>query len=86
MKSGDITVVERKRIDKIMEEYAFQSSPFVDIKTAKKLGKGLGADCIIVGSVAALGCPLYITARMLDVETGVILHLSQNEACALERV
>ena len=74
VKSGDVTVVERKRLDKIMQEYAFQSNPFVDIKTAKKLGKGLGADCIIVGSVAALGCPLYITARMVDVETGVILH------------
>lgn len=74
VKSGNVTVVERKRLDKIMAEYAFQSSPFVDIKTAKKLGKGLGADCIIVGSVAALGCPLYITARMVDVEKGTILH------------
>ena len=74
VKSGDVTVVERKRLDKIMAEYAFQSSPFVDIKTAKKLGKGLGADCIIVGIVAALGCPLYITARMVDVEKGTILH------------
>ena len=74
VKSGDVTVVERKRLDKIMQEYAFQSSPFVDIKTAKKLGKGLGADYIIVGSVASLGCPLYITARMVDVEKGTILH------------
>ena len=74
VKSGEVTVVERKRLDKIMAEYAFQSSPFVDIKTAKKLGKGLGADCIIVGTVAALGCPLYITARMVDVEKGTILH------------
>lgn len=74
VKQGDVTVVERKKLDKIMAEYAFQSSPFVDIKTAKKLGQIVGADCIIVGSVAALGCPLYITARMIDVEKGTILH------------
>lgn len=74
VKQGNVTVVERKRLDKIMQEYAFQASPFVDIKTAKKLGAGLGADCIIVGSVATLGCPLYITARMIDVEKGAILH------------
>ena len=74
VKQGDVTVVERKRLDKIMQEYAFQASPFVDITTAKKLGRGVGADCIIVGSVAALGCPLYITARMVDVEKGTILH------------
>ena len=74
VKQGNVTVVERKRLDKIMQEYAFQASPFVDITTAKKLGAGLGADCIIVGSVATLGCPLYITARMIDVEKGAILH------------
>ena len=74
VKQGDVTVVERKRLDKIMQEYAFQANPFVDITTAKKLGRGVGADCIIVGSVAALGCPLYITARMIDVEKGTILH------------
>ena len=74
VKQGDVTVVERKRLDKIMQEYAFQATPFVDITTAKKLGRGVGADYIIVGSVASLGCPLYITARMVDVEKGTILH------------
>ena len=74
VKQGDVTVVERKKLDKIMAEYAFQSSPFVDITTAKKLGRGVGADCIIVGSVAALGRPLHITARMIDVEKGTILY------------
>lgn len=72
--SGNVTVVERKEIDKIMAEYSFQANPYIDITTAKQMGKGIGADCIIVGSVAALGCPLYITARMVDVEKGTILH------------
>lgn len=74
VKAGDVTVVERKEMDKLMAEYAFQANPYIDITTAKKMGKGIGADCIIVGSAAVLGCPLYITARMVDVEKGVILH------------
>ncbi len=74
VKAGDVTVVERKKTDKIMAEYAFQANPYVDIASAKKLGKGVGADCIIVGSIASLGCPLYITARMIDVEKGTIIH------------
>ena len=74
VKTSGITVVERKNIDKVFSEYSFQANPYVDIKSAKKLGKGLGADCIIVGSIAGLGCPLYVTARMIDVETGKILH------------
>ena len=74
VKAGDVTVVERKKTDKIMAEYAFQANPYVDIASAKKLGKGVGADCIIVGSIATLGCPLYVTARMIDVEKGTIIH------------
>ena len=74
VKSGDVTVVERKKIDRVMAEYRFQANPYIDITTAKQMGKGIGADCIIVGSVAALGCPLYITARMIDVEKGTVLH------------
>ena len=74
VKAGDVTVVERKKMDKIMAEYAFQANPYVDITSAKKLGKGAGADCIIVGSIASLGCPLYVTARMIDVEKGTIIH------------
>ena len=74
VKGGDVTVVERKKIDRVMAEYSFQANPYIDIMTAKQMGKGIGADCIIVGSVAALGCPLYITARMIDVEKGTVLH------------
>ena len=74
VKTPGVTVVERKNIDKVFSEYSFQANPYIDLKSAKKLGKGLGADCIIVGSIAGLGCPLYVTARMVDVESGKVLH------------
>ena len=45
VKTSGITVVERKNIDKVFSEYSFQANPYVDLKSAKKLGKGLGADC-----------------------------------------
>ena len=51
VKGGDVTVVERKKIDRVMAEYSFQANPYIDITTAKQMGKGIGADCIIVGSV-----------------------------------
>jgi len=74
VKSSGVTVVERKNIDKVFSEYSVQANPYIDLKNAKKLGKGLGADCIIVGSIAGLGYPLYVTARMVDVESGKVLH------------
>ena len=42
--------------------------------SAQKTRQDAGADCIIIGSIASLGCPLYVTARMIDVEKGTIIH------------
>ena len=72
--NGSVTLVERKNLDYVKQEMKFQLEGWTDPATVKQAGKMLNADCIIVGSVAALGCPLYITARMIEVETGKVLH------------
>ena len=74
VQNGNITLVERKNLQYVKEEMKFQMEGWTDPETVKQAGKMLNADCIIVGSVATLGCPLYITARMIEVETGKILH------------
>ena len=74
VQDGNITLVERKNLDYVKQEMKFQMEGWTDSATVKQIGKMLNADCIIIGSVAALGCPLYITARMIEVETGKVLH------------
>lgn len=74
IQDGNVTLVERKNLDYVKNEMKFQMEGWTDPDTVKQAGKMLNADCIIVGSVATLGCPLYITARMIEVETGKILH------------
>lgn len=74
IQDGNVTLVERKNLDYVKNEMKFQMEGWTDAATVKQAGKMLNADCIIVGSVATLGCPLYITARMIEVETGKILH------------
>ena len=74
IQDGNVTLVERKNLDYVKNEMKFQMEGWTDPETVKQAGKMLNADCIIVGSVATLGCPLYITARMIEVETGKILH------------
>lgn len=69
-----ITVVERKRIDSVIEEMDFQMSGWTDAKTVKAAGKMVNADCVITGSVSTLGCTLYVTARMVEVESAKVLH------------
>ena len=74
VQNGNITLVERKNLQYVKDEMKFQLEGWTDEATIKQAGKMLNADCIIVGSVATLGCPLYITARMIEVETGKVLH------------
>lgn len=69
-----ITVVERKRIDRVLEEMDFQMSGWTDAKTVKAAGKMVNADCVITGSVSTLGSTLYVTARMVEVESVKVLH------------
>lgn len=73
----DISVVERKRVGKILEEMNFQAAGYTDEETAKTIGKMLNADCIITGSTAVLGDKLVVTARTIDVETAKILSSSK---------
>lgn len=74
VKAGEVTVVERAKLDKVVKEFAFQSSAFADENSAKEMGQWLGADCVIVGSIVQEDGFIYLSARLLDVESGKILH------------
>ena len=69
-----VTVVERKHIDKVKGEMKFQANPYTDPATAKRLGKMVGADAVIIGSADVFGCTLTVTARTIEVETAKILY------------
>ena len=55
VKSGQFRVIERKAIDKIMAEQNFSNSDRADSTTAAKIGKLIGADAIIMGSITQFG-------------------------------
>jgi TolB-like protein len=63
-------VVERAQINKALTEQKFQKSGMIDDKSAVEIGKVLGADLIIVGSVVKIGNAYTINSRMIDVKTG----------------
>ena len=52
---GTYSVIERKAINKIMTEQNFSNSDRVDPNSAAKLGKILGVDAIIIGSITQFG-------------------------------
>ncbi len=52
---GVYSVVERKTIDKIIAEQNFSNSDRTDPNTAAKVGRILGVDAIVVGSITQFG-------------------------------
>jgi hypothetical protein len=66
--------MERSQMDAILNEQGFQQSGACDgQECAVQIGKLLGIDRIVVGSVAAFGKAYTIAVREVDVKTGEVL-------------
>jgi len=52
---GTYSVIERKALDKIMAEQNFSNSDRADPNSAAKIGKILGVDAIVIGSITQFG-------------------------------
>lgn len=73
------TLVERERLDLLVREQRFQSSPLVDPRTAVRLGRLVGADTVVHGRVRRwIDIPglvrLDATFSIIDVERGEVVY------------
>ena len=68
----NFSVVDRQRLDEIRKEQNFQTSGEVDDDQALSIGRFIGAQSIVTGSVSTLGSRYRITVRALDVETAKV--------------
>ena len=55
VQDGKYSVIERNALDKILNEQNFSNSDRADSATAAKIGKILGVDAIIIGSITQFG-------------------------------
>jgi curli biogenesis system outer membrane secretion channel CsgG len=55
VKDGSYSVIERKALDKIMAEQNFSNSDRANPTSAAKIGKLLGVDAMVVGSITQFG-------------------------------
>ena len=68
-------VVERDRLQSILQEQALVSSKSIDPQTAVKLGRLLGASYLVTGGFMSDGKgALLVTSRVISVETGAITN------------
>lgn len=75
---GDLTVIERSRIDQILKEQSFSLTGAVDTGTAAKIGKILSVDAVIIGTIRIKNGEVEFIARVIGSEKGIILS-SVNE-------
>lgn len=66
-------VMERAELEKIIEEQKLGMTGVLDASTAAEIGKGIGLDGIILGSVTATKSSVGIDARVIDTETASIV-------------
>jgi TolB-like protein len=67
-------VVERQKLDAILQEQKLSRSKLIDRDTALQLGKLVAANSIITGSMIETRTGIEIVARFIDTETSEILE------------
>ncbi len=67
-------IVERDRLQDLMEELKLNQSSKIDKSTANRLGKLLGAQYMVLGGYFDLMGMLRVDARVVEVETGKVIR------------
>jgi len=71
-------VIDRTNVDKVMKEIQLGQSGLIDEKTAKKAGKALNADVLVVGNFQSFGNQIRISAKIVEVESHRVLKQVQS--------
>ena len=75
--TGQFSVVERQLLAKIDEEQELSLTSKIDPDSAMELGKILGVDAIVSGTVSEFGQIYRINTRLISAETGAILSAAK---------
>ncbi|WNG38434.1 hypothetical protein F0U61_35700 [Archangium violaceum] len=68
-----IQVVEREKLQKLLEELRVQQSGYFDPKTVQRIGQGIGAQFAVTGSLQAIDPTLRIDIRLVEIATSKVL-------------
>jgi hypothetical protein len=68
-KIGSFELLNREDLNKISQEWRFQTSGFVDEKESVKIGNLIGARESITGRLVSLGNTYILSAKRIDIQT-----------------
>jgi TolB-like protein len=75
----DLRVVERQKLQFVLDEIEHQQSGKVDPETAARAGKLIGAGVLMFGSILSGGEKMSIDVRLVRTETGEIIRAGRIE-------
>ena len=84
--TGKLTIVDRKEIELIRGEFNFQMSGEVDDDSMQELGRILGAQAIVTGSLTEIGGLYRIVVRVLNQESAALMAQYRNDIAYDKRV
>src|SRR5437899_483275 len=75
--SGNLEVVERTMLDRILSEMKLGESGLIDPNTAKRVGQVAGVDAIVTGTITDLQSYVAANCRLIDAATGRIFAAAE---------
>ena len=72
-------VIERQLLNQVIKEQKLTLSGIIDPGSAKQLGRVLGVDAIVSGSISDLAKTVRVNARLISTETGEIFAVAATE-------
>jgi TolB-like protein len=69
-------VVERQMMDKLLKEQNLSTHGYIDINSETGIGKVLGIDAIVSGSITDLGAYIKINARLISPESAKVFSVA----------
>ena len=80
VETGRFDVIERRLLEKVLQEQKLGMTGLIDPESAAQLGKVLGVKTIVSGTILKLGRNQEINARLINVDTGSIVTAEKVQA------
>ncbi|MBX2797358.1 MAG: hypothetical protein KTR31_06820 [Myxococcales bacterium] len=74
-----LRLVERERVQSLLDEMALSSTGLLDPATAQKLGKGVGAEYLLLGSYSVVRDTFLLDVRVVAVQTGDVVKGADSQ-------
>lgn len=68
-----LSLVERAQLDSVLAELELAEGSFLDPKTAALIGKGVGAETLLLGSYSVVEQTFILDARIVQVSSGEVI-------------